>query len=802
MRWTATSLAFCALALAWLLLAAQTAMGQTVVLEEAADRPVSSIRIEGLKLVDEQLVRNQIRTAVGDPLDAQTVRGDVRLLSRLGRFASIDAVVELQADGTVALIYRVVEQPIIAEVQTVGNKLISDQELLAAVRVTKNVPRDDFLIQNSIHAIEELYRKRGHYLVNVSVDESQLTENGILLFRVIEGPRVRIKAIEYEGNHAFSADQLKSKVSTETWIPLLRKGELDEERLIDDVASLDKFYKERGYLDVRVDRKIDLSPDESEAKVIFVIDEGKLYRLRSVQAQRPGGQPLRVFAEEQVAALLEIRPGDVYSQDKLRKSFQLVRDAYAVMSYLGEPRGGQADWIVDIKTFENRIPEQALVDLVLEIDEGKPYKVGPIEISGNFLTKDKVIRRRIGLKPGLPFDGTEIEKSRRRIERTRLFNDVRITVQDPEPDEPEYRDVLVEVKEKNTGSFNFGVAVGSDSGVFGELSLRQDNFDIADWPESFDELIHGRAFRGAGQQFVASIRPGNEVSQYQISLTEPHIFETDTSLRGTAFLRERIFDDYDEERLNFSTGLMRRLGEIWEIGLNARVERVELTNIDDSAPVDVFEDAGPDMLTALSLNLTRTTIGTINRPGKGSRLEFSLEQVGIFGGDFTFTTLNGEYTGFFTLDEDFFGRKTTFKLSSRASYIFNGDEAPIYERLYLGGRSFRGFEFRTISPKGIRADNGLVGNDPVGGQWLFFLGGEYEIPIFENVITGVLFCDSGTVTNDIGFDEYRVSVGFGIRLYIPQLGPVPISFDFGIPILSESGDEEQVLNFGAQLPFN
>jgi outer membrane protein insertion porin family len=156
---------------------------------------------------------------------------------------------------------------------------------------------------------------------------------------------------------------------------------------------------------------------------------------------------------------------------------------------------------------------------------------------------------------------------------------------------------------------------------------------------------------------------------------------------------------------------------------------------------------------------------------------------------------------FLTLQEDFLGRKSILKLNSRLGYIFGGGRVPTYERFYLGGRSFRGFEFREVSPKGIRADTGELGDDPVGGEWLIFLGAQYEFPLFQETITGVTFLDPGTVTEDVGFDDYRVSIGAGLRLYIPQLGPVPIAFDFGFPIVYEEEDDKRLFSFSAELPF-
>ncbi|MHC4413897.1 MAG: outer membrane protein assembly factor BamA [Planctomycetota bacterium] len=782
---------------AWVLLAVQAVAGQPgeEYARDLADRPISTIRVEGLQRVDEQLVRNQLRSAVGDPYDPPTVKDDVARLYRLGEFRSVTAEAELQTDGSVILSYRVVEAAIIAEVQVVGNKVISDQELLAATRLVRGVPRDDFLIENAERAIEDLYHERGHYLTTVEVDESELEETGILFFRVIEGPRVKVRAIEFDGNSAFSDKQLHAEISTRTAMPLVRRGELDEERLIDDVAALDRYYKARGYLDVRVDRTIELSPDNTEVKVTFLIVEGRQYTLRSIQIEP---DPLKVFAREQIAAMLEIRPGDVYSREKIRASLQVVREAYMLMGYL-DLQDASA-----IRATELRGGDEPEVDLLLEIDEGNPYKVGPVEITGNFLTQDKVIRRHVRLQPGRPFDARQIQRSANRIRATRLFNAVNITVQNPDPEHPEYRDVLVEVKEANTGSVNFGIAAGSDTGLFGEFSLIQRNFDVTDLPESPRELVSGRAFRGAGQRFSMTLRPGDELFQYAVSLTEPNIFDTDNSLRVTGSFRDREFRSsgrrlYDEERLTLTTSLGRKLGDVWDFALNSRFENVELDNISLTAPRDIFEAAGPDNVTSVGVGLTRSTVRTITRPGEGSRFELSLSQVGALGGDYDYTMASTEYTVFLTVDRDFLGRKSILRLNSRMGYIFGGD-APVYDRFYLGGRSFRGFDFREVSPKGISL-LGTQTDDPVGGDWLFFAGAQYEFPLIQEALTGVFFLDSGTVVDDPGFDDYRVSIGAGIRIYIPQFGPVPIAFDFGVPIQKEDSDDTQVLSFSAELPF-
>ena len=141
------------LVLAWVLLAVQVVCARpqppTVDLE---DRPISSVRIEGLSRVDERLVRNQLRSAIGAPFDRETAQADVRTLNRLGEFKTVQVIAELQTDGSVALIYRVIEQAIVTAVQVVGNRVIPDQDLLAVAPI-EGSPRDDFLIENSKRAM-------------------------------------------------------------------------------------------------------------------------------------------------------------------------------------------------------------------------------------------------------------------------------------------------------------------------------------------------------------------------------------------------------------------------------------------------------------------------------------------------------------------------------------------------------------------------------------------------------------------------------------------------------------------------
>jgi len=766
--------------------------------EALRDRPIGSIRLEGLDRIQRQEILNNIRVAAGQPYEPRTIRDDVATLYRLGHFESVDATAEILPDGAVEVTYRLTEQALVLDLQVVGNKLISDQELRGAIPLYAGGPRDDFLLEQSVFRIKDLYKQKGHYLVEVTVDESRLRDTGILILRIIEGPRVKVKEIEFVGNEAFPAKRLSAQIRTSESFGLFSKGLLDPELLIDDTASLDRFYRDQGYVDVRTDWRIQLSPDNREAKVTFVISEGRRYRLRNILIRGSGptgAAPLEVFTPEQIEALVVLQPGEVFRAIQVRRSVEAVRNAYLAMGFVD----------ANVSDAYARTGESPEVDLLLTIFEGEPAVTGLVLVQGNLLTKDKVIRRLVRIRPGRPLDGRELELAEARIRRTNLFNDVRATIQDARADAPGVRDLLIEVKERDTGSVNFGVGLGSDSGIFGEISVNQRNFDIADPPLTVSELLQGRAFRGAGQTFSLAITPGTEVSNYSMSFGEPHLFDTDISGNLSVLYRNRIFTDYDENRYGFSLGLGRRLGDRWSLGLSLGWQRVSLTNFDLNTPIEVFEDAGPTNLPSVGVNLVRTTLNDFLRPSRGTRINLGIQQFVSGGGDegdSPFTNFTAGVTSFFTLDEDYLGRRSVLRLSADVGYIFGGD-APVYERYYLGGRSFRGFEFRTISPKasGTIANPDTPVNEPVGGDFLFFLGAQYEVPLYDEFLAGVVFVDSGTVDDGFSLSAYRVSVGVGIRLFLEALGPAPIAFDLGFPILKEEEDETQLISFSAELPF-
>lgn len=794
--------------------------------EEGVDTPLSdSARQQAI---------NNTRSQPGIVFDADLIRDDIRRLNRLGAFSRVEVYAGVNEDGSVTLVFEVLERRVVADVQVAGNERINDAQIAGVVDVVTGTPIDRFQIDRSARRIEELYRQKGYYYARVSVDEQELEDTGLVLFRILEGDRLKVTGIRFTGNESFSDKQLRRELETKV-ATLFSKGQLDDDKLDTDIANLISFYRDRGYLDIRADRLVQPAPNGRESIVTYIIEEGQLYTLRSVQIQidsEPGQAP--VFDQKQIAGLISIKAGDVYSVRELEKSITTVRNAYGQMGYV-DAADTQTNNVFRV---EKRDPDQPVVDLIIAISEGPRYRVGEVIIQGNDLTKQAVIRRQIELRPTRPLDTTAMERSKVRLRRLRLFNDrtgAKITPQQPgveffsevwddeylprarrpkksNPDqdprtkltlsneEGTYRDVLIEIEETNTGSFDIGGAVSSDSGVIGRIALTQRNFDVRDTPDSPGEFLAGRAFRGGGQTFQIELLPGNRVQTYSIGITEPYLLESKYSGSVNLFYRNRDFDEFDEKRAGARLGLGRRFGTRWNGNLNFRAEEVELSDIEADRPVDVFNVADANLLLGTEISLNRTTLDSLTRPTKGARTNVSLEQV---VGDFEFTKIDLSHSVFIPIREDYLGRSTVLNLRGRIGYIpQDRSDTPTYERFYLGGQTFRGFNFRTVSPKGIRNDNGLPSDDPIGGNWLFFLGAEIEQPVYEDILSVVFFLDSGTVTFDPGLDDWRVSAGFGFRFYVPQLSPAPLALDFGFPITKEDDDESRLFTFSIDLPFN
>lgn len=353
-------------------------------------------------------------------------------------------------------------------------------------------------------------------------------------------------------------------------------------------------------------------------------------------------------------------------------------------------------------------------------------------------------------------------------------------------------DLFIDVSETQTGRFMFGAGVNSNAGVVGNIVIDERNFDITRFPRSFEDIWNGRAFRGAGQGFRLEALPGSEVQRYMVSFTEPYLFNTPISLRLSGFYFDRRYFDWDEQRLGGRMEFGYQL--TYDLSVNAafRYENVDLRNPRVAGVPELDNAVGDSDLAGLRFSIINDTRDRAFSPTQGYYLQLSFEQV---LGTYDYPRGDIDFRRYFLLAQQADGSgRHTLGFSWKAG--FTGAQTPIFERYFAGGfSSLRGFDFRGAGP----VDQTVA----VGGDFMFLGSVEYLMPITaDDMVNAVVFCDYGTVEEDVRFDPdtYRVAVGAGLRVYVPAMGPAPIAIDFAVPVSKADTDDQEVLSFfvGAQ----
>lgn len=750
-----------------------------------AGKNVEGVRVVGNQAVSASLILNAVRTREGEPFDPKTVEEDYQRVFALRRFANVEAKVEPTTSGGVLVVFIVQEQKAITAITFLGNVAIPTPTLTDAVDIREGESIDRFRISVARQNVERIYRDKNFPFASVDVDEDKLAQTGEVQFMITEGPSVRIRKVTFPGNESFERDVLLDKVHTSSWIFVFRSGKLDFERLEDDVAALRRFYVSKGFFDVRVGRRLRFSPDLTQVQVDFVIDEGKRYSVSKITFKGAAS-----VTDTELRKNLRLKEGDTWDTDVINADVRKLVKAYSPFGFIYQPdspldRGRNPDYL-HISPTQVYTREPGKVELVYEIDEGKPFRVGRIIVKGNSQTMDKLVLREMRVQPGQMYNSSEIADAVDRIKSTPYFADATVT---PVGDDPNYRDVLVQVQEKQFRIFSIGAGVNSNGGIGGNITLEHRNFDIGQWPDRFGDIFTDRAFTGAGQRFRISIEPGTQFSNASVLFSEPYIFDSPYSFTNEYYYRDRIRPDWKETRFGGRVTIGRRLDYEDSVNFTFRGEDVNIHDVNDEplrAP-EVVNLEGHSQITTYGVSFTRDTSNRGVVPYKGYTLRLGDEQAAP-PGDFDFNRLSMSYDQYFQLSEDLVDRKTVLAFHSDAGYIFG--DAPFFERFYAGGLgSIRGFRFRGVSPR-----SGLE-DDPIGGDFSLINSAEVSYPIAGSFLRGVWFVDSGTIERDFEIHDYRIAAGGGLRLYLPFFGSAPFALDFGVPLTRNGDDETQLISF-------
>lgn len=776
---------------------------------------VRESKVEGNVAVRESTILEYLGLKRGQPYNPLAVRAGIKQLWS-GQGVRVDEVrVETVAEGVVNVYVKVTEQPSAGTIEIRGNVAFEKKDLLVAGGVEAAPSLDEVKADRFRRDLLRFYADKGYLFADVRLTIDPESRKAI--YDVMEGPLVRIRSIEFSGNKAIPArtflgfgKHLTEVMDLRQKFLIFRGSEYSERKLRQDLVQLRKLYRQEGYRDVVVDfAPPRFSEDGSSVDLTILIDEGRLYRVASIDIVG-----VKAFTKEEVLARVKTKPGDPYTFERVMSDVRAIQRFYGERGYPRHPSLSDSWQILNPKEVFREDENEALVDVTYEVIENTPKYIRDVKINGNKATQDRVIRRVLSFHPGERVDQTKIEQSILRLDSLQYFDSVssNVTYRYIDTPDPAWKDVAIQVAEGRTGSAALSGGINSNDGLFAVLSFTKRNFDIGNLPSSLGnalpEIIDGTAFTGAGQELTMQLAPGVQVSQYDLRFTEPDLFGDHVRawfFSADVYYRVRRFTANTEGRLGQMASIGKALDDRWSIDATARNENVRIYDIAYNAPSIIFDQEGNNSLRTLRFGVSYRDQDLAIEPTRGQFFRLEQETAGgPFGGDIDYQKFLGTLRTWFPLGTDSENHPHTLFAQVRAGVAIptNGqDLIPYSERFYLGGEgTIRGFRFRGVGPVEL--------GTPIGGE-VFYVGTlEYRFPLFATrlpgrdddveVLRGVLFADAGSVGLDFGdptLSQVRVTLGIGVRVRIPFLPQLPLAIHLGYPVARERTDELQALTF-------
>ncbi len=727
-------------------------------LEEYEGKEIVSVQVKGLERINEQVILGQVETKAGQNLNSRAIARDLRRIYGLGYFTKVDVEVSSEGSG-VKVVFVVEEERRISDVKIIGCKKIKPRAIEPNLKQKRGASFIPELCEEDRKTIINMYQNKGYANTKVDIITEKIDPGLVrIIYSIDEGKKARIKEIEIEGNSALSDRQIKKAMKTRpAWWFL--GGKYDETKFENDLENVVNKYGDYGYLDAKVTHTDVLYTDGGKKlKIKLYVEEGDQYKVNSIQYANN-----MVFDTEELEKDIKVKPGDIHNKGQVAKDAQTLELRYRDSGYVDATVTPQVS-----KDEQNKT-----TNIAYNISEGELKYIKQIDITGNEVTQDDVIRRNIIIKPGERYDGSAIEMSRLRLENTDYFDKVRITLTDDDID-PRYSNLLVDVEEGKTNSFLFGAGYSTDEGVGGFAQLRLRNFDITNWPN----------FSGGGQQFSARVHIGDRRDRYNISFTDPEIFGYPISL-GVDLYNESYWvrggADYRENQAGGQIRFGKSLSLYNTARLAFRVEDVDISDLPWFINEEIRRQTENSTTVSTILSLERNTLDRPRDPSKGINAILSSEVAG-FGGDNNFVKLQFDLSWFKALDKE---NKWVLMLRTREGWMTDygdSDYIPLIYRFYAGGTTtVRGYKYRDIGPK-IR-EYGWFGDWIAEGGNLRLINNlelKYKL---TNIVRLYTFLDMGGVwkeEDDIDLSDLKYSAGLGIGAEIPRFGPIRV--DYGIPL--------------------
>jgi outer membrane protein insertion porin family len=750
-----------------------------------------SVAVRGNQRVGSSVIRTDAGITAGDTLNLVAVKRALRDLFATGQFDDVQLLCEPSPAGDRAtLVIQVKERLVLGDVEVRGTEHVSGGSVRDKVDLLVGRPLDPAQVASVTQRIDSLYEAQGYYLATI-VPDTQLMADGRarLTFRIDEGRRLAISGVSVNGNRRLSDGSVVGAMETKPegfwwW----QRGEFDDDKYAADIGDrIPDLYASRGFVDFQVlNDSLVVNRDLGKAMVRLEVAEGSQYQVGTFDVagnRRFSTEEISRFypfqerdptITERVKGLLGRGDGDgsVFDRSRWEEATQQLNTAYYNEGYIG----ARINPVIERVIGADSVPR---VNLRWDIQEGQPAIINRVEIAGNDYTTETCIRDQIYVLPGDVFNYDRLIRSYQSISNLGFFEQPM-----PQPDirqanEKGDVDIVFNVKEKRTGSVNFGASMGQGTGVGGFLGLDQPN-------------VFGQCKRvSLNWQF------GRYINDFQLSYTDPSIRQSRISGTTTLYhTRSRyIIEDLGRQTRtggSLQFGFPVPWSPFTRVFLSYGGERVKTGG-------GIFED---DTTSLFSRNGWRSTLGftmthdtRIDMPfaSAGGMQTFSAQfNGGPLGGDTDFQRYTGEFRAYAPLAQLGGDRpgsqpmKVLFGITARAGAVF-GDVGPFIfsQKFALGGTQFgemlRGYDEFSITPQGyVPSTSGNDATRESFGNAFFTTTAELGFRV-NQMLYPYLFFDAGNVWNrPREFDPTRLfrGAGIGVSLVTP-LGPLGLDWGYG-----------------------
>lgn len=731
---------------------------------------VVKIKTVGQIPADNEMIRSYIAVREGTPLNRSEVANDVRSLLASGKIADVSAEVDAVGDA-VTLTYLVrMKFKLVNPVRVRGNKEFSVSKVQDLLGLNPGDFIDDSTIAARVVKLTEEYRKKLYSTAKIDASMDPVPgypDQVSLLVNIREGSKAEIVRYLFPGCKSIEMSEIREAMDIMAWYnPLswFHSTPYSPEELQSGCERIRAVYKDAGFLDVDVQPPQKREDAPGRYVITIPIKENLKYSISRVFISGA-----TIYPEGPLLKAADLKVTGEASTSVINKAAEAIRDYY-------ESRGYMDTYVQPKLDLRDRAGE---VDVRFVVNEGRLTTVRNIMIRGNSVTKDKVIRRELLVYPGDQYDGVKVRTSENRLKNLGYFSSVNC---DHEPvGTTNKTDLVFNVEEQRTGQFTTGVGFSSIDKLIGFAEVSQGNFDIS-----------GKPYVGAGEKIKLRAEFGSTREAYTLSFVEPWFLDRRLSLSTDLYSIKQDNTDYTILRQGGAIGLGVPLWGPNRFDLKYRLEQIETmdatdTNaywaVDSQNITNVMYFSDPRRVaSSLGATWTRDTRDNFFVPTRGSKL-------------YATGTIMGGPLGFDTelYDLEAGGQvyiplwwKHVLSFRGRAEVVDtygSQEEVPLSERLFAGGaNSVRGFRYRWVGPKAIRAD-GSPDVRPDGGQSLAIATAEYTVPV-----PGIpkfrfaTFYDIGNVWYDpyqFDFSQCAAGAGVGLRLDIPGF---PMRFDYAWPV--------------------